>query len=93
MFFPKDKKLGPAWQIALNATTLGIHIVAATFIGFACGWYLDKWLDTKPLLTIIMLVLGVAAGFKNVFEEVRKIQRMDDAEQGQDDDHAGKSGT
>ena len=80
MFFPKDKKLSSTWQTVLTATTLGIHIVVATFVGFITGWYLDKWFDTKPWLTMLMLVLGVIAGFKNVFEEVRKIQRTEERE-------------
>ena len=92
MFFPKDKKLNSAWQTALSATTLGIHIVVATFIGFITGWYLDKWFDTRPWLTLLMLILGVIAGFKNVFEEVRKIQRAEEREIRQAKGEAGAAG-
>jgi len=48
-------------------STLGITLVAATFVGFAIGYYLDKWLSTKPILMIIFTIFGVAAGFKNLF--------------------------
>ncbi len=29
-----------------NAATIGLHLVSATFVGLAMGYYLDKWLDT-----------------------------------------------
>lgn len=59
-----------------NAATVGLHLVSATFIGLAMGYYLDKWLDTRPVFTLIMLIFGVAAGFKNVYQEARRIQRQ-----------------
>ncbi len=31
------------------------------------GVYLDRWLDTRPLFTLIMLVIGVISGFRNVY--------------------------
>jgi ATP synthase protein I len=59
----------------LRASLLGIHLVATTFIGLAVGYFLDKWLGTSPWLTMIFLLLGIIAGFKNMFQEVQKIQR------------------
>lgn len=76
MFFPKGRH-DKTWTLILNATTIGLHLVSATFVGLATGWYLDGWLETKPWLTILMLVLGVIAGFKNVYEEVQKIQKQE----------------
>ena len=52
-------------------STVGITLVAATFIGFGIGYYLDKWLGTKPVLMIIFTIFGVAAGFKNLFKLIR----------------------
>ena len=46
---------------------LGISMVAATLIGLAMGYYLDRWLGTNPWLTLIFLCLGIAAGFRNVY--------------------------
>lgn len=77
MFFHKGKQPEGTWGIILNATTIGLQLVSATFIGLAVGYFLDRWLGTKPWLTIVMLVLGVAAGFKNVYEEVKRIQEYD----------------
>lgn len=58
---------------------VGISMVAATFIGFGMGHYLDRWLDTKPWLTMVFLVLGIIAGFRNVYiltaRELRRQKR------------------
>ena len=58
-----------------QAGLLGIHLVASTFVGALIGWYLDKWLDTKPVLFLLFLVFGIIAGFKNMYMETKKIQR------------------
>lgn len=48
-------------------STVGIALVAATLIGLAMGYYLDKWLGTGPWLTLIFLVMGIVSGFRNVY--------------------------
>lgn len=62
------------------AGTIGLHMVSGTFVGLAIGYFLDQWLGTKPWLTLFMLVVGVAAGFKNVYDDARRIQRQHQAE-------------
>jgi ATP synthase protein I len=49
-------------------------MVAATAIGLAVGYQLDKWLKTSPWLMIVFLLFGIAAGFMNVFREVNRSQ-------------------
>jgi ATP synthase protein I len=44
-------------------------------VGLAVGYYLDKWLGTEPWLLLTFLLLGIAAGFRNMFQEVQKIHR------------------
>mgnify|MGYP006279246015 CR=1 FL=1 len=66
------------WNSLLRASLLGIHLVVTTFVGLAVGYYLDKWLDTKPWLTMVFLLLGIIAGFKNMFQEVKSIQKNDE---------------
>lgn len=57
----------------LKASVVGIHLVTATFVGLAIGYFLDKWLGTKPVLTIIFLLFGIAAGYKNMYMEIKGI--------------------
>jgi ATP synthase protein I len=63
-------------------SSIGISMVAATIIGLAMGYYLDQWLETSPWLTLIFLLFGIIAGFRNMFiltrREVRRQQEQDD---------------
>lgn len=63
-------------------SSLGISMVAATLLGLAIGYYLDQWLETRPIFTIIMLLFGIAAGFRNVYVltswELRRQQKDQD---------------
>jgi len=54
------------------ASTLGLTIVIATFIGLALGLWLDRVFDTSPWLTIIFLLLGIVAGFRNFYRFMSK---------------------
>ncbi len=47
---------------------MGIAVV----IGLLFGWWLDSRFGTSPWLTILFLLFGIAAGFKNVLELLRK---------------------
>ncbi|HYA11565.1 MAG TPA: AtpZ/AtpI family protein [Thermodesulfovibrionales bacterium] len=58
----------------LEASTVGLNLVLSTFVGLAMGYGLDKyvmekWLGihTSPWLTIIFLLIGIAAGFRELF--------------------------
>lgn len=60
-------------------------MVASSFIGLFIGIYLDKWLGTKPWMTIIWLGFGIASGFRNIFILTRRALR--DEEQNADQDN------
>ncbi|EHJ48024.1 hypothetical protein DFW101_2018 [Solidesulfovibrio carbinoliphilus subsp. oakridgensis] len=77
----KDKSVR---ESIASASVVGLNLVSATFVGLFIGWWLDRWLDTKPWLLLTFLVLGIVAGFKNVMVEVKKIQKADASHQ--DDD-------
>lgn len=62
----KDDNLRALAELA----NLAFVLVASTMVGFFLGHYLDKWLNTTPWLTVIMLILGVAAGFKAIYEKM-----------------------
>jgi ATP synthase protein I len=53
-------------------SSLGISMVAASFIGLFIGVYLDKWLETSPWMTLIWLGIGIVAGFRNIFILTRR---------------------
>lgn len=49
------------------AMRLGVEMVAALVIGVAIGYFLDRWLGTKPWLMLLFFLLGSAAGFMGVY--------------------------
>jgi ATP synthase protein I len=62
---PEDQGQGLAF-----ALRIGVEIVAALIVGVAIGYFLDRWLGTKPWFLLLFFVLGAAAGFMNVFRVV-----------------------
>ncbi len=75
MFFPKQDKPSGAMELLYTAGTIGLHLVSATFVGLAMGYFLDMWLGTSPWLLVIFLILGIVAGFRDIFREARRIHR------------------
>jgi ATP synthase protein I len=70
-----------------SASVVGLNLVTATFVGLLIGYWLDRWLGTSPWLLLVFLVLGIVAGFRNVLQEVKKIQQAD-----KDDDRTDHDG-
>ncbi len=71
---------------------VGISLVAATFIGLAMGYYLDRWLGTSPWLTLIFMGFGIVSGFRNVYiltERELKRQQTQNEKDKQDGDRPG----
>ncbi|HEX7551353.1 MAG TPA: AtpZ/AtpI family protein [Candidatus Methylomirabilis sp.] len=56
-------------------STIGISLVAATAIGLAIGYGLDRWLETSPWMTMIFTLFGIAAGFLNLFRDLGLVRR------------------
>ncbi|MFM7673042.1 MAG: AtpZ/AtpI family protein [Candidatus Fonsibacter sp.] len=65
---PKNTQLGIAFKI-------GTELVAAVFVATLIGWYLDKWLNTKPFFLIAFIILGIIAGIFNVVRSAKMINK------------------
>jgi ATP synthase protein I len=64
-----------AWKALAELSAIGMTMVLSTVIGLAGGYFLDRWLGTKPWLTLIGLGFGIAAGFVSLFRSVKKAER------------------
>ncbi len=60
----KAVKYGSNW---LNASIVGIQFPVAMAIGYFWGKWMDGLFGTEPWLTIIFFILGLIAGFVNLF--------------------------
>ncbi|WP_333654164.1 AtpZ/AtpI family protein [Dissulfurispira sp.] len=56
----------------LEASSVGIHLVVSTFVGLAIGYGLDKLFGTSPYLTVIFLIIGIIAGFRELIRIAKK---------------------
>jgi ATP synthase protein I len=55
---------GTIKQVAL-AFELPFMLVGPVVLGGAIGYFLDRWLHTKPLLLIVLGILGVIVGVRD----------------------------
>lgn len=97
-FLRKIFKLDREYIDALShAGTIGLHMVSGIAVGTLIGYALDAWLETSPWLTGIFMVVGIVAGFKNVYVDTKKLVRSQEKEDrmrasSQDGNESGRSG-
>ncbi len=65
-------------------TSLGFIIPAAAVGGFGLGWWLDRWLHTSPIITLVMGFLGAAAGVVEILAILTRAEKRDDRNQSND---------
>lgn len=68
-----------SWMRELSLVSqLGITMVMSIACFFAAGYFLDKWLNTKPIFSLIFILMGVASGgyliYKQIMEVIAKSQ-------------------
>ena len=56
--------------------SLGISVALAIVIGLALGYWLDNIFNTKPVLLLMGLGFGIAAGFSNIIRAGKKAKKF-----------------
>jgi len=73
----------------LRLAGLGPQLVGCIVVGWALGYlWLDPWLETFPLFTVVFILLGVLAGFIELYRELRFLERSE-REAAEDADEEG----
>ena len=54
------------------ASSIGIAMVLAVFGCLLVGSWLDRKAGTSPYFTLLFLLIGIAAGFRNLYVLIRK---------------------
>lgn len=49
---------------------LGLVMIFSVGGGLALGLFLDRWLETKAIFTVVLLLVGVGAGFANTYRTI-----------------------
>ena len=63
------------WMGMYTLATVGLNMVASTFIGLGMGWLIDHKVfhgRTAPWFTMGFLFIGIVAGFVNIFRLIRQ---------------------
>ena len=77
---PNTGSMGSGLARGLRLST---ELVAGVLVGAFVGWALDRWLGISPWGLIVFLLLGFAAGVRNV---VRAVNPGDGSNSGRDGD-------
>ncbi|MCG8684720.1 MAG: AtpZ/AtpI family protein [Desulfobacterales bacterium] len=72
----KDK--GKTFRELGYFASLGMSVALSIVIGLAIGYWLDKKFDTQPVLLLVGLGFGIAAGFSNIIKAGQKSRKIDD---------------
>jgi ATP synthase protein I len=70
-----------------SVSSIGIAMVLAVFGCFFLGRWLDRQLGTDPTLTLLFLLIGIAAGFRNMYALIKRYLKPQER---QTDHRAGK---
>ena len=61
------------------ASSIGIAMVLAIFGCLLLGSYLDRKFDSGHVFTIVFLLIGISAGFRNIYALIKKNFRDDES--------------
>jgi len=56
------------WRAALGVLGVGWYVTIAIILGLLCGVWVDGKFGTKPLFTIIGLIIGIIAAVYGVYQ-------------------------
>lgn len=76
-------------RASLKYSALGLEMGVAIGLGVLIGNWLDGKFQCRPVLTLVMLFLGIATAFNGLFRVVRQMQREATADN--DADHSTES--
>jgi ATP synthase protein I len=65
-----------AWRELAYYSSIGFSVALSIVIGLVVGVYLDRRFDSSPWCLLIFLVLGIAAGFRNIGHAIRKSRNL-----------------
>jgi ATP synthase protein I len=67
-----DKETRKSLMQVANISSMGIALGLTIFGCFFIGLYLDRKLGTAHFFTFLFLLIGILAGFKNIYGLIKK---------------------
>lgn len=72
---PSPAHPGSMFGLLGIASTMGMHMISGPLVGGGLGWLVDRRLDSWPVGLGIGIMLGIAAGFRNVWADAKRLER------------------
>jgi ATP synthase protein I len=66
----------------LSASSVGLELGVAVIVSLLFGMWLDGKAGTTPWLMLAFLVIGLIAGFRNVFRAVKRAEKAAEHDDG-----------
>ena len=67
-----------------SASLLGLHLVSGIIAGGLFGYAFDYWLESSPKGLMIGVLVGIVAGFKNLYVDAKRLIEKQDSRQEQE---------
>jgi ATP synthase protein I len=67
-----------------GAISIGIELVVSVVLGMSAGLWLDHRFHTSPVISLIGIILGSAAGFRSLLKFMRRSQARAEREDAQE---------
>jgi F0F1-type ATP synthase assembly protein I len=82
----RGEKTSGLWTQALYYAGLSFIIPGSGLAGYLAGWYLDRYLGTGSVLSIVGAIAGAASGIAEVLQIITRVENRV-ARKNQSDDH------
>jgi F0F1-type ATP synthase assembly protein I len=63
------------WARALSYVGLSFVVPASALAGYGLGWFLDQHLHTRPVLAVIGVLAGSAAGIMEMIQVILRREK------------------
>jgi ATP synthase protein I len=73
------RRRGSRTQAGINAEAAW-EAVLSIAVGMAIGYYLDRWLETEPILLLVFTVFGCVAGLRRLLKLMADTARQAEPE-------------
>ena len=78
------KETRKIFEQLILVSQLGLTMVGCIGLGFAIGYYLDKWLGTRGIFLTIFIILGIAGGGFTVYRQIKELEAQNSNGSAQD---------
>lgn len=69
---PDDQSANLATQLGL-ALSIPTLLAAGPLVGYGLAWLIRRWTGWGPWVTMVMVLLGIAAGIREVVQVIKRL--------------------